>query len=131
MEKDVHLVLGESQVFQLLDGLEIRETAWRNTAKYLTTGEMGGDFFLIEECSNPDEATNIADDYRTIIERIRKQITAQQVNYAAPEFLNRPKDGAAAGYTIYIDTFFTGPVPVEQNDANLPVVYSTEAAAQR
>src|ERR1044071_2983617 len=113
MQKEFHLVLGQFQVFQLLDGLKIREQSWRDTANYLTNGDSGEDFFLIEECSNLEEATNIANDYRIIIDRIREQITVQQASDSAPEYLARPKKGSASGFAIYIDTFFTGPVPAE------------------
>lgn len=129
MQKEFHLVLRHGEVFQLLDGLEIREQSWRDTAQYLTTGEMGGEFFLIEECSDPEEATNIANDYRKIIDRIRNQITAQQTAAASPEYLTRPKEGTGAGYAIYIDTFLQGPVAVERDENNKPVTYPTERAA--
>jgi hypothetical protein len=35
------------------------------------------------------------------------------------------------GYCIYINTLFQGPVPVERDDKENPVVYATELEAQR
>ena len=77
MQKQIHLTLGQSEIFQLLDGLKIRAEAWRKTAAYLRTGDSGDDAFLIEECSNPEEADAIANDYETIIAKIRTQLTNQ------------------------------------------------------
>src|SRR3954468_13368179 len=121
MRKQIHLVLGDSEIFQLLDGLEIREESWRKTAAYLETEEFPGDeFFLIEECSNPDEARRIADDYKTIIDKIRKQLRAQEAPSTSDDILQPPKEGTASGYAIYIDTFFQGPVAIELNGSDKP-----------
>lgn len=63
---------------QLLDGLEIRAESWEKTAGYFRTGRTDEeDFFLIEECSDAEEADGIAGHYRAIIDRIRKQMEAQ------------------------------------------------------
>lgn len=129
MQKQIHLLLGERDVFQLLDGLEIREEAWRNTAILLETGESPTEFFLAEECSKPEEARDIAEIYRSIIERIRKQLDAQHA-LPAPDPLPPPNEGATPGFAIYIDTFFTGAVPCERNESDLPVAYATERDAQ-
>jgi len=37
-----------------------------------------GEFFLIEECSDPDEADTIAGHYRSIISKVRRPMEAQQ-----------------------------------------------------
>ena len=129
--RKIHLVLGDSEISQLLDGLEIREESWRKTAAYLETEKFpDDDFFLIEECSNPDEARNIADDYKTIIEKIRKQLTAQQAPVTSQDILEPPKDGTTSGHAIYIDTFFQGPVAAERSEADKPIAYPTKRAAQ-
>lgn len=131
MRKQIHLVLGDVEIFQLLDGLKIREESWRKTAAYLETEKFPDeDFFLIEECSNPDEAEKIADDYKIIIEKIRKQLTAQQAPVTSQDILQPPKEGTASGYAIYINTFFQGPVAVERNESEKPIAYPTERAAQ-
>jgi hypothetical protein len=131
MRKQIHLVLGDSEIFQLLDGLEIREDCWRKTAAYLETEKFPDDeFFLIEECSNPDEARNIADDHKTSIDKIRKQLTAQQAPVTSEDILQPPKQGTTSGYAIYIDTFFQGPVAAERNESDKPIAYPTDRAAQ-
>jgi hypothetical protein len=101
------------------------------TAAYLENEEFpDDDFFLIEECSNPDEARNIADDYKTIIDKIRKQLTAQQAPVTSEDILQPPTEGTASGYAIYINTLCQGRVPVERSETDKPVVYATERAAQ-
>ena len=131
MQKQIYLVLGDNEVGQIIDGLLIREEAWLNTAKYLETEELPNDeFFLIEECSDADEARNIASDYRAIIEKIQKQQTAQrQLASGDGEILQPPKEGSVPGYAIYVDTLAKGRVPVERSD-DKPIVYATERNAQ-
>jgi hypothetical protein len=61
-------------------------TAWkyapnlgRRTAEYLRTQKMpDGEFFIIEECSKPDEAQAIGEHYRSIVLKIRHQMAAQE-----------------------------------------------------
>jgi hypothetical protein len=70
--------LDEHDLGQLLDGLVIRAESWRRTAEYLRVGEIpNGEFFLIEECSDEDEANGLAARYETIIQNIRRQMEAQ------------------------------------------------------
>jgi hypothetical protein len=130
MQKQIHLVLGELEIGQLLDGLEIREQAWRNTAVYLETGESPEEFFLAEECSNEHEAQNIANIYKAIIAKIRKQLDFQKSPVTSLDILAPPKAGVASGYAIDIDTFFQGPVAVERGENDKPIAYPTERAAQ-
>jgi hypothetical protein len=131
MQKQIHLLLGDNEIFQLLDGLQIREEAWLKTAKYLETEELPDDeFFLIEECSDAREARNIAKDYRTIIDKIEKQQATQQSNANVQASLQPPKKGRQKGYAIYINTFFRGPVAIERDENEKPVAYPTERAAQ-
>ena len=64
---------------QLLDGLETRAESWERTAEYLRTETMpAGEFFLVEECSKPEEADDIAEHYRSIIRKVQSQMEAQQ-----------------------------------------------------
>ncbi|MES2439566.1 MAG: hypothetical protein V4584_10890 [Verrucomicrobiota bacterium] len=73
-----HLKLDNLDRGQLLDGLEARAESWEKTADYLRADEMpDGEFFLIEECSDAQEADAIATHYRSIIGKIRKQVEAQ------------------------------------------------------
>ncbi|RYD74016.1 MAG: hypothetical protein EOP84_20605 [Verrucomicrobiaceae bacterium] len=78
MAKIYRIELDDLDLGQLLDGLETRAESWEKTADYLRTEEMpGGDFFLIEECSEPEEADGIAEHYRSIIDKIQKQMASQ------------------------------------------------------
>ena len=53
---------------QILDGLEIRADSWKRTAEYLRAGDMpDGELFMIEECSDEDEAEGMAATYGRII----------------------------------------------------------------
>ncbi len=36
-----------------------------------------GEFFLVEECSKPEEADDIAEHYRSIIRKLQSQMEAQ------------------------------------------------------
>jgi hypothetical protein len=73
MRKTYRIELDELDLGQILDGLEIRAEAWERTAAYHHTGESQSDF-IVEECSNADEAEGIARYYRSIIAKICKQV---------------------------------------------------------
>jgi hypothetical protein len=78
MRKRYKIELDDVDLFQLLDGLDIRAQSWERTAEYLRTEKMPEDeFFVIEECSNPEEADGIAAHYRNIITKIQKQLEGQ------------------------------------------------------
>ena len=71
--------LNDLDLGQLLDGLETRAESWERTAEFLRTDIMPeGEFFLVEECSKPEEADDIAEHYRSIIRKIQSQMEAQQ-----------------------------------------------------
>ena len=78
MAKIYRIELDDLDLGQLLDGLESRAESWEKTADYLSTEEMsGGELFLIEECSDPEEADGIAEHYRSIIAKMQEQMEAQ------------------------------------------------------
>jgi hypothetical protein len=78
MRKSYTIQLDDVDVFQLLDGLEMRAESWERTAQYLRAEKMpDGEFFLIEECCKPEEADDIAAHYRSIITKIRDQTEVQ------------------------------------------------------
>lgn len=68
--------LNEFDLGQMLDGLEVRATAWEKTAIYHRTRNSTSDF-PVEECRDAEEAEKIANHYRSIIDQIRKQREAQ------------------------------------------------------
>ena len=71
--------LNDLDLGQLLDGLETRAESWERTAEYLRTEAMpAGEFFVIEECSDPEEADAIAAHFRAIIRTIQTQMEAQR-----------------------------------------------------
>jgi len=73
------LRLSNLDLCQLLDGLALRAESWERTANYLRTEEMpNGEFFVVEECSSPEEAENIAAHYRSIITTINQQMEEQR-----------------------------------------------------
>jgi hypothetical protein len=79
MAKRFQIELDEHDWGQLLDGLEIRAESWRRTAEYLRTGDMPeGELFLIEECSDEEEADGTAAHYEAIIKNIQSQMEAQR-----------------------------------------------------
>jgi hypothetical protein len=79
MAKTYRIELNDLDLGQVLDGLEIRAASWERTAEYLRTQTMlEGEIFLIEECSKPEEAEDIAAHYRSIIANIQRQMEAQK-----------------------------------------------------
>jgi hypothetical protein len=70
--------LERNDLGQLLDGLRSRSEAWNGTAEYLESGVTPRDDFVIEECSDSDEARAIAEDYDRIIATIEAQMKAQE-----------------------------------------------------
>jgi len=79
MAQTYRIDLDELDLGQILDGMEIRAESWERTAEYLRTQKMpDGDFFPVEECSKPEEADVIAEHYRSIVGKIRRQMEAQE-----------------------------------------------------
>jgi len=79
MAKHYKIELGADDLGQLLDGLEIRAESWKRTADYLRTGEMlDRELFLIEDCSDGEEADGLAARYQAIIKNIKGQMEAQR-----------------------------------------------------
>lgn len=73
MGKTYTLRLATADLGQVLDGLRSRSEAWCGTAEYLASGTAPREDFIIEECSDADEARAIAADYDRIIGEIEKQ----------------------------------------------------------
>lgn len=72
------ITLTDLELGQLLDGVDQRHEAWRNTAEYHRTGVPPTDDFLTEDCNGEHEAQSIADLYAAIIAKIRAQWEAQR-----------------------------------------------------
>jgi hypothetical protein len=79
MQKSYTIKLDGLDLFQILDGLELRAESWERTAEYLRTEKFPeGEYFVIEECNKPEEADDIAAHYRSIVQKIRAQMEAQE-----------------------------------------------------
>lgn len=78
MNKTYLIRLGENELGQIIDGLKIRESSWRTTAKYLGSESTSEDSIAIEECSNEHEASRIADFYSAIIRNLERQRDEQR-----------------------------------------------------
>jgi hypothetical protein len=75
MKKVYTIKLDDFDLGQALDGLSTRAEAWEKTADYMRSGSMPrGEFFLIEECRDAEEADQIAAHYRSIIDKVEKQM---------------------------------------------------------
>jgi len=72
MSENIKLNLPALAVGQILDALYLRLETWEYTEEYLNTG-LVREPYCIEECSDADEAHQIADYYKEIIESIEKQ----------------------------------------------------------
>jgi len=79
MAKTYQVTLDSLDLDQILDALDLRAESWERTAEYLRTGSMPDcEFFIVEECSKPEEADGIAAHYRSIINSIRQQMETQE-----------------------------------------------------
>ncbi|MDD5328240.1 MAG: hypothetical protein WC476_10920 [Phycisphaerae bacterium] len=77
MDKKVTLKLPRLMVGQIIDGLRERQKVWLYTAEFMDNGYTE-EPCIIEECSNADEARNIAAYYEEIIKEINAQLTLQE-----------------------------------------------------
>lgn len=76
-DKEYVIRLNDLDLGQVVDGLEVRATAWRLIATYLETG-VAPDGFVIEECSDAEEAHWLADSYSRILGNLIQQRTEQR-----------------------------------------------------
>lgn len=78
MEKYYKIELSEDDLGQLLDGMEMLAESWRRTADYLRTGDVpDGEFFLIDDCSDKEEADWLDTRYHAVIKNIQSQMKEQ------------------------------------------------------
>lgn len=77
LDKEYVIRLKAFDLGQLLDGLETRADAWRNTATYMSTGEAPTEDFIAEECTDAEEAERLAEHYERIIATVMKQQSDQ------------------------------------------------------
>ena len=79
MAKTYRIELDSLDLGRVLDGMELRAESWKRTADYLRAERMpDGEFFIIEECSKPDEADDMAAHCHSIIQSIRHQMEEQE-----------------------------------------------------
>lgn len=76
-DKEYVIHLSAFDLGQLIDGLEVRLRAWRDTAVYLRNGEMPHAYFVAEECHDPEEAEKLAAHYERIMDSLLTQQRAQ------------------------------------------------------
>lgn len=76
-DRIVTLKLPRLMVGQIIDGLRERRKIWLYTAEYMKTGHTE-EYCIIEECSDAEEAKNIAAYYEEIIKEINAQLTLQE-----------------------------------------------------
>jgi hypothetical protein len=78
MGKTYTIRLEQNDLGQLLDGLCSRSESWHDTAEYMESGYSPRDDFVIEECSDAEEARAIAGHYDRLIAAIKTQISEQE-----------------------------------------------------
>lgn len=140
MEKHYKIDLSEHDLGQLLDGLEARKDSWMRTANYLRAGDQAEEeFFLIEECSDEDEAAEIAADYGRIIAKLVNQRDSQAIARAGRLAAVERVAGeeclmSDTFYTIVAESVVDGLQPtVMVSDGNSPfehLFFPTEREAQ-
>lgn len=79
-DKEYVIRLNHLDLGQVIDGLEVRGRAWRDTANYLETGEPPHPDFVMEECRDVEEAERLAGWY----ERIIQSLITQQQSQSSP-----------------------------------------------
>lgn len=72
MGKIYRLELDAKNLGHVLDALESRALAWLRTAEFHRTGESPLDF-LVEECTDAEEADRIAAGFQNVIQVIKQQ----------------------------------------------------------
>ena len=73
IDKEYIIRLNAFDLGQLLDGLEVRARAWRDTANYLESGKASNPDFMAEECNDAAEARKLAEHYERIIALVLEQ----------------------------------------------------------
>lgn len=76
-DKEYVIRLSAFDLGQLIDGLEVRTRAWRDTADYLRTGELPSADFVMDECRDAEEAEQLAGHYERIMDSILEQQRSQ------------------------------------------------------
>ena len=77
MGKQIRISLDSLDVGQLLDGLRERAESWQKTAEFLESGYVADDSFICEECSDANEATQVAEHYHSLVVSIERQVDEQ------------------------------------------------------
>ena len=85
MGKTYTIRIESNDLGQLLDGLRCRSEAWHGTADYLESGHTPREDFVVEDCSDSEEAAAIAADYDRIIASIESQMRAQRASSRAKQ----------------------------------------------
>jgi hypothetical protein len=75
--KTYQLEINSIDLGQLLDGLRSRVESWTKTKDYMESGYASDDFFVCEECTDADEAAQIASHYQRIVDLLERQIEEQ------------------------------------------------------
>ena len=135
MARKYRIELDEHDLGQLLDGLEIRADSWRRTAEYLRAGDMpDGEHFMIEECSDEDEAEAIAADYGRIIGILMEQRDSQAMTCSGGGSGEEACRMNEAFYMIVGESVVEGLQPtvmVSEGDSPFePLLFPTEREAQ-
>ncbi len=78
MNKLYFLRLGENDLGQIIEGLQVREDSWRRTGDYFRSGQNTDDSFAIEECNGEHEANDMALFYSRIIRNLERQREEQR-----------------------------------------------------
>jgi hypothetical protein len=142
MSKTFLIELEGDDLGQVLDGLRCRADAWRETARYLQTGESPEDFFIPEECLDGEEAEGVAADYERIIAEIVRQREEQgmggeanidassRVGRKAESSLRTPKAAVQSGFGVFINTIGEGEVSLYRDEKGRPYFFETRREAE-
>lgn len=74
---DIQITLDRDEIGQLLDGVDVLIEQWEATEAYLSTGEIDENV-CIREAHHAHEAASIAQAYRELGTKIRRQFSSQR-----------------------------------------------------
>lgn len=130
MPKDrlYHFSLRPLDFGQIIDGLCVRRDSWAETVRLLR-GESEDPFFMGEECSDEEEAQQIANHYSEIIDTLQAQAAPQRRRRRVEPLARPPEGSIVRGWCLYVDALVGGRQPAERLDDGF-CVYASERDAQ-
>ncbi len=124
----VHLSLDERILGQIMDAIEVRQEAWSKTAAWYR-GELDDPFFVIEQCSDDEEAEDIAALYAEIERVLRFHLKQHELRSTLAVPI-APQLDERSGWCLMVDVLVEGVTPTEFDETGCVVVYPSKRQAE-